>query len=307
MNWKESEIIDIASEGFFYEKSHPFSKGYIKLYPITARCEDILCNGSLIKRGLVLQTLMDHVLDVSVSIDHILQCDLDTILLNLKILSYGRDSKYKVKCNHCESVNEQVVSYGFRSKKFDFSNCIRGINELQYTFPKCGKTVKYRLPTNTENKIYLRDGWLTFIKNQTISIGGIEDIHNFYDYELPIADNKSFKKHYEDSTPGFNTLVNLTCPSCREIMTTKICIDEGIFGVTPETKKLTHGEIFDLCYHSNGSFTHDVLYDMPVNNRQFYVNRLVELKTKEKSVNDAAVKGDKSPTVQVPNRPKIKK
>ena len=306
MSWKDSEIIDLASEGFFYPNNHPFSSGSITIYPITGRCEEMLCNGTLIKRGLMLQKLLDEVLTTKVSVDDILQCDIDTILLNLKIICYGRDSRYKIKCENCNSSDEHVISYGFKSKSVDFHNYIRGVNELSYTFPKCGKTIKYRLPNNKENKILILNGWLSFIKNQTISIDGVDDINYFYDYELPITDNKIFKNHYENNTPGFHTTIEVTCPSCKTTTKSKIDIDTDIFGFSPISKKLIHDEIFDLCYHSEGSFTRDSVYDMPTHTRNFYIKRLIDIKHRESEQAKSASKG-KSNDSQVPNRPKVKK
>ncbi len=302
MSWIESEIIDLASEGVFYTDDHPFSKGSIKIYPLTGRLEDMLCNGTLIKRGLVLQSLLDEVLDIKVSADTVLKCDVDTILLNLRILAYGSNAEYKIKCSSCDSNDEHTLSYAFKSKQVDLSRIKRGKNELEFVIPSTGQIIKYRLPTYKESKILSDLGWLSFIKNQTISISEVDDCFYFYDNEFSIKDNKVFKKHYDDNCPGFHTQFGVECPSCKKVTNTKIDIDTDIFGWSPIQKKELHSEIFNLCYHSNGAFSRDSVYDMPVATRKFYLKSLSDSKIKEKTDSEPSTV-DKN----IPNRPKVKK
>ena len=55
------------------------------------------------------------------------------------------------------------------------------------------------------------------------------------------------------------------------------------YGLTlePEDKVRIHKEIFHLIYNSNGGFTHDEVYTMPVFLRYFYLNMLIEQKNME--------------------------
>ena len=49
----------------------------------------------------------------------------------------------------------------------------------------------------------------------------------------------------------------------------------------PEDKIRIHKEIFQLIYHSNGGFTHDEVYTMPIFLRYFYLNMLIEQREEE--------------------------
>jgi hypothetical protein len=53
------------------------------------------------------------------------------------------------------------------------------------------------------------------------------------------------------------------------------------FGLTPEYKKIILDEIFSLCYHSQGGFTHDEAYNMPIRYRRYYLQKLVETHEKQ--------------------------
>lgn len=56
------------------------------------------------------------------------------------------------------------------------------------------------------------------------------------------------------------------------------------YGLTlnPEDKVRIHEEIFNLVYHSNGGFSHDEAYSMPVFLRYFNLKMLLNQKQKEK-------------------------
>lgn len=55
------------------------------------------------------------------------------------------------------------------------------------------------------------------------------------------------------------------------------------YGLTlsPEDKVRIHQEIFHLVYNSNGGFTHDEVYSMPVYLRYFNMKMLIDQKEKE--------------------------
>jgi hypothetical protein len=54
---------------------------------------------------------------------------------------------------------------------------------------------------------------------------------------------------------------------------------------------LIHEQIFSLSYHSQGAFTQDIAYKLPVYLRIFYLKKLIDVKEKEK---EAMEKGSKS-------------
>lgn len=54
---------------------------------------------------------------------------------------------------------------------------------------------------------------------------------------------------------------------------------------------MIHEQIFSLSYHSQGAFTQDIAYKLPVYLRIFYLKKLIETKEKEK---EAMEKGSKS-------------
>jgi hypothetical protein len=75
----------------------------------------------------------------------------------------------------------------------------------------------------------------------------------------------------------------------------------------PEDKVRVHSEIFQLCYNSNGGFTHDEVYSMPVFLRYFYLKSLVEQREKEnkaaKDVQSTPSNTFKGPSKFIPKKP----
>lgn len=286
-----SEIIDLASEGYFYPSSSSLSVGKVSILPITAEVEELLANANLAKRGLLEKRFLNTVVDGGVNTDELLHCDKLSILLNLKIANYGSTSTAKVRCEECDKDFECNISFGFKSKKFNFSTIEKGVNKLSYTFSKCKKTVYFKLPTCDEHDIYEKHGWLTFAKAITISIDGVDDINNFYDYELSATDSAMFRKYYEINTPGYHNEIAVECPTCKSVKKSKVEVDSSIFGIQPESKMNIHSEIFDLCYYSNGAFTQENVYKMPTLLRSFYIKKLVDVKKQEAEANKAASEG----------------
>lgn len=275
-----TEIIELASEGFFYPSDSVLSSGVVDVKPLTAAEEDILCSGNLLKRGLVLPRILSRILPNVTDIDNILQCDVSTILLNSRILNYGSTGKIKGNCPQCDTAYESDVSFVFKPIPFEFSGLQRGKNILIFVFPKSQSTLLFRLPTWKEHQRWKSLDWVEFSKKITLSIDSEYDINEFYD-RLSAADNKAFRDFYNNQTPGFITNWKIKCDTCGNVSKSNVDITIDIFNVYPESKPIIHGEIFNLCYHTNGAFTHNEVYNMPINLRNFYIKKLVDLKNEE--------------------------
>ena len=66
-----SEIIDLPSKGKCYAKEHPCYNGKIELKYMTAREEDILTSQNLIRKGLVIDALLNSLILVTALNDFI--------------------------------------------------------------------------------------------------------------------------------------------------------------------------------------------------------------------------------------------
>ena len=57
-----SEVVGIPSEGKVYPKDSPLRDGKIEIKYMTAKEEDILTSQNLIKKGIVIDTLLDSLI-----------------------------------------------------------------------------------------------------------------------------------------------------------------------------------------------------------------------------------------------------
>jgi cation transport regulator ChaB len=62
-----------------------------------------------------------------------------------------------------------------------------------------------------------------------------------------------------------------------------------------------------LSYHSQGAFTQEIVYKLPVHLRLFYINKLIEAKEKEKEEIERAKNGRGSSPASIPKGPVVKK
>lgn len=281
MNELNSEIVDLASDGFFYPTGSAMSSGHVEMYPMTAADEELLCSGNLLKRGLALPRLLSRILPPAIDIDTILQCDLETILLNARIMNYGSNGAIRCTCSDCEESFDADVSFGFRAIPFAFDGLQRGRNTLVFMLPKSKKSLLFRLPTWREYQSWKPLGWIEFAKRITLMVEGEENIDQFYERTMSGTDSKAFRDFYEKRTPGFITRWTSACPKCGNSTIINVGVTTDIFGIRPESKSIIHDEIFSLCYHSNGAFTQEVVYRMPVSLRRFYIKKLIDLKNDE--------------------------
>ena len=78
--------------------------------------------------------------------------------------------------------------------------------------------------------------------------------------------------------------------------------DWTFFGLTPKYRLQFQTTIFDLIYHSNGGFSYQDVYHMPVYLRTFYVQKLNKMFTDQKKEAEKQMKTVKS---SMPKAPKI--
>jgi hypothetical protein len=85
-----SEIIDLPSEGKLYPTDSPLSEGKLEIKYMTAREEDILTSQNLIKKGVVVERLLDSlIITEGVKCDDLIIGDKNAVMIAARILAYG--------------------------------------------------------------------------------------------------------------------------------------------------------------------------------------------------------------------------
>jgi len=227
-----TEIIELPSEGYFYPSGHPLSSGRLELKYMTAKEEDILTSQNLIKKGIVLDKLLESlIVTPGASPDDILVGDRNAVFVAARILAYGAKYDAKVVCPKCGEENDISIDLTtLTNKEFDFSNFTKNVNEFQFTLPVSGKTVTYKLLTGKDEKDI--DGELkalqklnkngpssevtTRLKKIILAVDGETGrghINKFVD-TMPSRDAIDFRRHIKESSPDFDMTFNFSCEHC---------------------------------------------------------------------------------------------
>jgi transcription elongation factor Elf1 len=230
-----SEVIELPSEGYFYEESSPLASGKLDIKYMTAREEDILTSQNLIKKGVVLDRLLEAlIVTPNVVLDDILVCDKNAIFVAARRLAYGDNYEGKVTCTACNEESIQSINLNdLKFKEYDFSQVQKGQNLFTFELPTSKKVVTFKLLTSKEEKnidVELKNlekitgkgsagkgaDVTTRLKYIIQSIDGVTDrqiIKKLVD-DMPARDAFALRQFIKGVTPDLDMVFNFTCPSC---------------------------------------------------------------------------------------------
>ena len=208
-----TEVVDLPSQGLLYPKDSPLSSGKIEVKYMTAKEEDILTSANLIKKGIVVEKLIESlVVDKSIDIDTILVGDKNAILIASRILAYGK--KYEVEIDG-QTVEVDLTT--LKDKEVDKSVFTKGVNEFEFELPATKRKLTFKLLTSgdeksidTEIKGYEKIGdgigydLTTRLKNMILSIDGDTkraSINSFVDNEFLSRDSLAFRTYANKIMP----------------------------------------------------------------------------------------------------------
>jgi len=229
-----SERIDLPSKGHFYNSSSPLSSGTVELKMMTAKEEDILTSQNLIKKGIVLDKLLESlIVTPGVSVSDLLICDKNALFVAARRLAYGDNyGPLQIKCTQCGEESKETINLGLLTEKeLDFSGLEKSQNIFEFELPFSKKIVHFKLLTSkdedeidTEIKSvskFLKSGGsaevTTRLKKLIVSLDGDEDrskINKFVDTELLSRDSSALRSFVRKITPELDLMFNFTCPSC---------------------------------------------------------------------------------------------
>ena len=111
-----TEVIDLPSRGKLYSKDSPLAEGKIELKYMTTREEDILMSENLIKKGVVIDKLLDSlIVTPNVKQTDLILGDKNAVLVAARILAYGPE--YTTEINNPNDPNKKITH------TFDLSQC----------------------------------------------------------------------------------------------------------------------------------------------------------------------------------------
>jgi hypothetical protein len=108
---------------------------------MTAKEEDILTNQSYIKKGIVLDKLLQSlIVDKNIKYDDLIVGDKNALLIAARILGYGSTYEFEY-----EGEKQTVDLSTLENKPFDESAITKGKNEFNYELPKTGTKISFKI------------------------------------------------------------------------------------------------------------------------------------------------------------------
>jgi len=151
-----SEMIDLPSGGKLYPDDSPLKDGKIEIKYMTAREEDILTSANLIKKGLVIDRLLDSlILTKGIKSNDLFLGDKNAVMVASRILAYGPE----YTCTMTNPKDGENVEHTFNLADCPFKTLPKDVteNKFEVTLPVAKKKVTFRLLTGKEEENIARD------------------------------------------------------------------------------------------------------------------------------------------------------
>jgi len=150
-----SEIIDLPSEGKLYPEGHACSDGKIEIKYMTAREEDILTSQNLIKKGVVIDRLLDSlIITEGVKGDDLILGDKNAVMVAARILAYGPEYV-------CDVPNSEggTTTQTFNLADCPFKKLPKDIteNKFEIELPISKKKITFKLLTGKDENLILKE------------------------------------------------------------------------------------------------------------------------------------------------------
>ena len=144
-----SEVIDLPSEGRLYPKDSPLSNGKIEIKYMTAKEEDILTSANLIKKGVVIDRLLDSlILTNGVKVEDLILGDKNAVMVAARILAYGPE----YICDVTNPNTGEVSTQTFNLADCPFKKLPKDIteNKFETTLPVSKKKITFKILTGKD-------------------------------------------------------------------------------------------------------------------------------------------------------------
>jgi len=229
-----TEVIELPSQGHFYPLEHPLSSGKLELKMMTAKEEDILMSQNLIKKGIVLDKLLETlIVDKNIKLDDLLLADKNAILVAARRLAYGDGyGPVEVTCPKCREKNQVTFNLGeIKNEEFDFDKYTRGENSFEFVLPYSKKTIQYKILTHKdeqqiENELKANNKILkgassnevtARLRSMIISVDGNSDrnyVKKYVETEMVSRDALALRQYIKKNIPDVDLNFNFTCGDC---------------------------------------------------------------------------------------------
>ncbi len=247
-NFAEAEKVGLPSKGILYgsvTEDEDILNGYIYIYPMTAREEEILSTQRFIKDGSATRRVLDRCIASDIDAKDILVYDSNYLLFFLRQISYGDEYEFELKCQ--SSMCGKKFDHSLRISELDFKELPDIEEPIEVVLPRSKYTVSMVMPrlyhtediiarannkkkTTEESTGRQIDRYLSTTVSITDRKGSEVDKRDWEEFfeSLPGVDVAEIRERSDYST-GVDTLENVVCPYCENDYSGTIPIGMNFF------------------------------------------------------------------------------
>ena len=249
-----TEMVDLPSRGRFYPENHPlFNKESVEIKQMTAKEEDILTNKSFIKKGILIDKLLESIiLDKTIGPSSLLVGDKNAIMIAARMTAYGSEYEIGINCIECGAKNTTTVDL-LQTKIKDIET-IDAEKVIDYTrlpdgtfsfkLPKCGWVVCCKLLNGEDEKNLINlldakkknsfDNEISLSEQLYFIIHSINDIKDKKVIQdaiamMPAFDAKFLRTTYAKLIPNISILKKFVCSSCKDEQEVEVPFTQEFF------------------------------------------------------------------------------
>ena len=235
-----TELVDLPSRGRYYPEDHPLkNKPNVEIKQMTAKEEDILTNKSFIKKGILIDKLLESILvDKNIKPSSLLVGDKNAIMIAARISAYGPEYDIGIVCLECGHKNTSTVDLAKavlkdvdaleKEEKIEHVRLENGsvVLELPKTHWKVGcklldgEDERYLLNLLEVKKRNSVEAEITLSEQLYIIIDSINDIKDKKVLQdaitvMPAYDAKFLRSTYAKIIPNILIYKKFVCSSCK--------------------------------------------------------------------------------------------
>jgi hypothetical protein len=207
-----TEEVTLPSKGLLYPPDSALAKGSVEMKYMTAKEEDILTNETYIKKGTVIDKLLQSLIITPINYDELVIGDKNALLIAARVLGYGKDYSFEFK-----GETHTLDLTNLKDIELQKEHLLeKGKNEFSFTLPILKKEITFKILTHLDEKkieeeikgrkkVKQEAGELTTrLKYMILSVDGDSEkktIREFVDTQLLARDSRALREYVKNISP----------------------------------------------------------------------------------------------------------
>lgn len=250
-----TQLVELPSRGKFYPPDSPlYNVENIEIREMTAKEEDILTNKSYIKKGIIVDKLLESIIvDKNISVQNILIGDKNAIMIAARENAYGPTYDIFTNCLNCGKKNNITVDLSEVKKTYavdlpgdESDDVVRKTvaGDVSIVLPKTKWIVTCKMMNGEDEQKIFKIVEEKRLRNEVADMSILEQLNiiikeiNFTDDKeilktaldnMPASDAKFLRDKYYSVVPNISIDKRYICSSCTEEQEVEVPFTEEFF------------------------------------------------------------------------------